>query len=71
MLPAFFEFENPVKILAGLKALDNLPFELERLGEDDLRLGVGHRFEGESLRVGLLARACGGHTEDDKDGEQH
>lgn len=34
MLPAYFEFENPVKILSGLKALDNLPFELKRLGAE-------------------------------------
>jgi alcohol dehydrogenase len=32
MLPTYYEFENPVRILSGLKALDNLPFELEQLG---------------------------------------
>ncbi len=32
MLPAYFEFYNPVKIVSGHKALDNLPHELEQLG---------------------------------------
>ncbi len=32
MLPEYYEFENPVRILSGLRALDNLPFELGRLG---------------------------------------
>ncbi len=32
MLPSYYEFYNPVKILSGHKALDNLPYELRRLG---------------------------------------
>lgn len=32
MLPAYYEFFSPVKIISGNKALDNLPFELDRLG---------------------------------------
>jgi len=32
MIPEYYEFENPVRILSGLRALDNLPFELGRLG---------------------------------------
>jgi alcohol dehydrogenase len=32
MLPAYYEFYNPVKIISGHKALDNLPFELEQVG---------------------------------------
>ena len=28
MLPEYYEFYNPVKILAGKKALENIPFEL-------------------------------------------
>ncbi len=32
MLPAYYEFHNPVKIISGNKALDNLPSELEILG---------------------------------------
>ncbi len=32
MLPSYYEFFNPVKILSGHKALDNLPYELEQLG---------------------------------------
>jgi len=32
MLPEYYEFENPVRILSGVRALDNLPFELGQLG---------------------------------------
>lgn len=32
MLPSYYEFHNPVKIISGHKALDNLPSELEGLG---------------------------------------
>ncbi len=32
MLPDYYEFFSPVKIISGNKALDNLPFELEQLG---------------------------------------
>lgn len=32
MLPTYFEFYNPVKIVSGRKALDNLPYELEQCG---------------------------------------
>jgi alcohol dehydrogenase len=32
MLPSYYEFFNPVKILSGKKALDNLPYELDQLG---------------------------------------
>lgn len=32
MLPSYYEFHNPVKIISGNKALDNLPSELETLG---------------------------------------
>lgn len=32
MLPSYYEFYNPVKIVSGHKALDNLPYELEQLG---------------------------------------
>jgi len=31
MLPPYFQFYNPVKILSGKKALENIPFELELL----------------------------------------
>ena len=31
MLPAYFQFYNPVKILSGKKALENIPHELELL----------------------------------------
>lgn len=31
MLPAYFQFYNPVKILSGKKALENIPYELELL----------------------------------------
>lgn len=31
MLPSYYEFFNPVKIISGLKALDNLPYELNQL----------------------------------------
>ena len=31
MIPSYFEFRNPVKIIAGQKALDNLSFELKML----------------------------------------
>ena len=31
MLPSYYEFFNPVKILSGNKALENLPYELDRL----------------------------------------
>jgi alcohol dehydrogenase len=32
MLPSYFEFHNPVKIVSGHKALDNLPYELSQMG---------------------------------------
>ena len=32
MLPAYYEFQNPVRIVSGRKALENLPCELEQLG---------------------------------------
>ena len=32
MLPSYYEFHNSVKILSGRKALENIPFELVRLG---------------------------------------
>ncbi len=32
MMPNYYEFFNPVKIISGKKALDNLPFELDQLG---------------------------------------
>jgi len=32
LLPAYYEFFNPVKILSGRQALDNIPYELETLG---------------------------------------
>ena len=31
MLPSYYEFYNPVKIISGNKALDNIPYELELL----------------------------------------
>jgi alcohol dehydrogenase len=31
MLPSYYEFFNPVKIVSGKKALDNLPYELSQL----------------------------------------
>jgi len=32
MKSSYFEFHNPLKILSGVQALENLPYELERLG---------------------------------------
>ncbi len=32
MMPSYFEFHCPVKIVSGFKALENLPYELKRLG---------------------------------------
>ena len=32
MLPDYYEFYNPVKIVAGRKAVDNLPYEIDKLG---------------------------------------
>lgn len=32
MLPSYYEFHNPVKIVSGKKALENIPYELEQLG---------------------------------------
>lgn len=32
MVPQYYEFFCPVKVLSGLKALSNLPFELDQLG---------------------------------------
>lgn len=32
MIPAYYEFFNPVKIISGNKAVDNIPYELEQLG---------------------------------------
>jgi len=32
MIPSYYEFLNSVKILSGVKALENMPFELKNLG---------------------------------------
>ena len=32
MIPSHYEFYNPVKIISGNQAVDNIPFELEQLG---------------------------------------
>ena len=32
MVPSHYEFYNPVKIISGNQAVDNIPFELEQLG---------------------------------------
>ncbi|SHK32388.1 alcohol dehydrogenase [Desulfatibacillum alkenivorans DSM 16219] len=32
MIPSYYEYYNPVKVVAGNKAVDNLPYELEQLG---------------------------------------
>lgn len=32
MLPEYYEFYNPVKIVSGHRTLDNLPYELDQLG---------------------------------------
>jgi len=32
MLPSYYEFYSPVKIVSGMKALENLPYELDHLG---------------------------------------
>ena len=32
MLPSYYEFYSPVKIISGAKALENLPYELDQLG---------------------------------------
>ncbi len=32
MIPSYYEFYNPVKVVAGNKAVDNLPYELDHLG---------------------------------------
>ena len=31
MLPDYYEFLNSVKIISGVRALENIPFELENL----------------------------------------
>ncbi|NLB88912.1 MAG: iron-containing alcohol dehydrogenase [Syntrophomonadaceae bacterium] len=31
MLPSYFEYYNPVKIISGHKSLENAPYELKRL----------------------------------------
>ncbi len=32
MIPSYYEFYCPVKIISGYKAIDNLPYELEQMG---------------------------------------
>ncbi len=32
MIPSYYEFYCPVKIISGNKALDNLPYELSQMG---------------------------------------
>lgn len=32
MIPSYYEFHNPVKILSGKRALENVPFELKQMG---------------------------------------
>ena len=67
MIPAYYEFACPVKIVSGLKALSNLPFEMDLLGAhralivtDAGVVGAGlikrvqRVFEGSNCAVGAL-----------------
>jgi len=51
MLPEYFEFYNPVKILSGQNALENLPYELEHLNASRPMLLTNHQL----TEVGLTA----------------
>ncbi|MFW9996837.1 MAG: iron-containing alcohol dehydrogenase [Candidatus Odinarchaeota archaeon] len=67
MLPSYYEFYNPVKILSGKKALDNLPHELGKLGakkplivtdqgvnKAGLIKHVRHAFDGTDTIIGAI-----------------
>ncbi|MCF6179207.1 MAG: iron-containing alcohol dehydrogenase [Geopsychrobacter sp.] len=50
----YFEFHNPLKILSGDQALENLPYELERLGVKAPLLVT----ERQLLEIGLVAQVA-------------
>jgi alcohol dehydrogenase len=67
MLPVYYEFFSPVKIISGNKALDNLPYELDQLGVQHpfiitdvgvIRAGLIHyvkaAFAGSGMTIGAI-----------------
>ena len=58
MIPDYYEFHNPVKILSGFKALENLPYELELLGSSRPMIITDKGIEKAGL-VKTVINACG------------
>ncbi len=59
MIPKYYEYLNKTKVLAGLMALDNLPYELTKIGSKRPMV-IAHR-QGESRKgFKILTKAFGG-----------
>ncbi|PID77983.1 MAG: alcohol dehydrogenase [Deltaproteobacteria bacterium] len=56
MIPSYYEFYNPVKIISGNKAIDNIPYELDLLGASRPLLITDNGIE----QAGLLKVFLGG-----------
>ena len=52
MMPEYFEFYNPVKIMCGEAALENIPYELTRLGAHKIFVLISRTM----LNDGILER---------------
>ena len=55
MMPEYFEFYNPVKIMCGEAALENIPYELTRLGAHKIFVLISRTM----LNDGILERIGG------------
>lgn len=59
MLPSYYEYYNPVKIMSGHRALENLPYELDLLGAKRPLIITDRGVSGAGL-VKTLLKALGG-----------
>ena len=69
MMPEYFEFYNPVKIMCGEAALENIPYELTRLGAHKIFVLISRTMLNDGIleRIGGVGKAlierfflCGG-----------
>lgn len=59
MMPEYFEFYNPVKIMCGEAALENIPYELTRLGAHKIFVLISRTMLNDGIleRIGGLGKA--------------
>lgn len=59
MMPEYFEFYNPVKIMCGEAALENIPYELTRLGAHKIFVLISRSMLNDGIleRIGGLGKA--------------